>query len=108
MVEVLDRLGRRIRDCRIQKRMTQQELAEQANLSLPYINFIENGHRNVSLPTLLKLLEVLGVSLSDFFLPFSVTQKTDITELILEIQRNERQEELTEHLLEIVKMINPK
>ena len=88
--------------------MTQQELAEQANLSLPYINFIENGRRNVSLHTLLKLLEVLGVSLSDFFLPFSVTQNTDITELILEIQRNERQEELTEHLLGIVKMINPK
>ncbi|MCK3943253.1 helix-turn-helix transcriptional regulator [Streptococcus suis] len=108
MVNVLNNLGRRIRDCRIQRRMTQQELAELANLSLPYINFIENGHRTVSLPTLIKLLEVLEISLSDFFLPFSNTSNPNLSELILEIQSNDQHEEITKNFLAIVKMLNNK
>ena len=62
---VLDELGNRIRELRIGKDMTQQELAEKSELSLPFINLIENNKRNVSLETLVKLLKVLEVSLSD-------------------------------------------
>lgn len=106
MAYILENIGARIRDYRTKKRMTQQELAEHCDLSLPYINFIENGHRTVSLPTLIKILEVLDVSLSDFFLPFSSTTNADIANLLMEIQKNDQTDELAKHLLEIVKIAN--
>ena len=106
MAYILENIGARIRDYRIKKRMTQQELAERCDLSLPYVNFIENGHRTVSLPTLIKILEVLDVSLSDFFLPFSPTKNKDIANLLMEIQKNDQTDELAKHLLEIVKIAN--
>ncbi|KAF1296054.1 hypothetical protein BAU15_12290 [Enterococcus sp. JM4C] len=69
--DVLKQLGKNIHELREKKGITQQELAEQSNLSLPFISLIENSKRNVSLETLLKLLAALDVSLSEFFLPYS-------------------------------------
>lgn len=47
--------------------LTQQELAERCELSLPLINMIDNNKRNVSLETLVKLLSALNISLSEYF-----------------------------------------
>lgn len=74
--DILSNLGSEVRKLRVAKKMTQQELAEVCNLSLPFINLIENNKRNVSLETLVKLLSALEVSLSDFFLPFSQTDES--------------------------------
>lgn len=69
--DILNNLGSHIRNLRIARGMTQQELAEKSELSLPFINLIENNKRNISLESLLKILSALNISLSDFFLPFS-------------------------------------
>lgn len=89
--DILSTLGSKVRELRITKKMTQQELAEQCDLSLPFINLIENNKRNVSLETLVKLLSALEVSLSDFFLPFS--QDDDTLQILLSlIQKNPEKE----------------
>ncbi|MEK4150666.1 helix-turn-helix domain-containing protein [Carnobacterium sp. FSL E2-0243] len=83
--DILSNLGSEVRKLRVEKRMTQQELAEKCELSLPFINLIENNKRNVSLETLVKLLSALEVSLSDFFLPFSqVVESLAVVLLLLQ------------------------
>lgn len=52
-------IGQRIKKLRISKKMTQDKLAEQANLSTPHMSHIETGSTKVSLPTLVRLANVL-------------------------------------------------
>ena len=49
MDDILENISNQIRDLRASKKITQQELAERTNLSVPYISQIENNHRNISL-----------------------------------------------------------
>ena len=85
MENILQNINNQIRDLRIAKKITQQELAERTNLSVPYISQIENNHRNISLETFVKIVDALEVSLSDFFLPYSVPQDIEMMELLLKI-----------------------
>lgn len=58
-------IGSRIRDIRIQKGMSQAELAEKAKLSLPVISSLENAHSKIWLVTFAKIAEALEVSPND-------------------------------------------
>ncbi len=56
-------LGSAIRRKRIQLGLTQQQLADMAVLSRQTLNGIEHGHVNVTVDTLGRLLDVLGLTL---------------------------------------------
>ncbi|MCZ7171400.1 helix-turn-helix domain-containing protein, partial [Salmonella enterica] len=56
-------LGNAIRRKRIQLGLTQQQLADMAVLSRQTLNGIEHGHVNVTVDTLGRLLDVLGLTL---------------------------------------------
>jgi len=56
--EILVELGRRIKDYRINKRFTQQEVADRAGVSLFTITQVEKG-KSVSTTTLIAVLRVL-------------------------------------------------
>lgn len=105
MENILQNINNQIRDLRIAKKITQQELAERTNLSVPYISQIENSHRNIYLETFLSIVQALEISLSDFFLPYSTTQDTELTELFLKIQRQPQQKEIVSKLLELLELI---
>jgi DNA-binding XRE family transcriptional regulator len=47
------------------RKMTQTQLAQAVEVTQPYINQIENGHRQASVPTLAKLARHLGVRIDD-------------------------------------------
>lgn len=49
------KIGELVREYRLSKKLTQQELAEKSDLSLPFINLIENNRRNLSVDALLKI-----------------------------------------------------
>lgn len=72
-------LGRRIRAYRQQKDMTQQLLAEKAYLVPSNISHIERAKTKVSLPTLVRIANVLGVSV-DQLLGDSLHQGVDIAD----------------------------
>ena len=55
-------IGERIRDARLAKKMSQQELAVKANISLPHISDIERGKQAMKLATFVKIIEALQVS----------------------------------------------
>lgn len=55
-------LGKRIRQQRKLLRMTQEQLAEQAGISLSFLGHIERGTRKASLDTLVRICNALQVS----------------------------------------------
>ncbi len=55
-------IGERIRDARMFKKMSQQELATKANISLPHISDIEHGKQSMKLITFVRIIEALQVS----------------------------------------------
>lgn len=92
--DVLDNIGVSIRELRKAKGMTQQKLADKADLSLPFINLIENNQRKVSLESLLKILEVLEISMSEFFLPYSQgSDDEELSELLVLLQKSPHKDE---------------
>ena len=60
-------LGKRIRTERIDKKMTQEELAERAGLHPTYIGQVERGEKSLTITSLEKIAEGLGISFSDLF-----------------------------------------
>jgi len=58
------RFGKRIRELRLSKGMSQEKLAELADLDRTYITGIENGKRNISITVMEKLSIALEVNLS--------------------------------------------
>lgn len=90
--QILREFGFKIREIRIMQNMTQQELADRCDLSLPFINLIENNKRMVSLETLIKILSALNISLSDFFKEYSIDNEA-LSSLIQLLQSSENQEE---------------
>ena len=64
---VHSRIGEKIRDLRNRNGLTQQELADRAELTKGYISQLERGQVAPSVVTLLDLIECLGTTPSEFF-----------------------------------------
>ena len=58
--------GARIRELRIAKNFTQDDLAEHVNVSHGYISFIESGKRGCSVDVLIALSNLFGVFIDAF------------------------------------------
>ena len=98
------KIGELVREYRLSKKLTQQELAEKSDLSLPFINLIENNRRNLSVDTLLKILSAMDIDPSDFFRPLSETSDDDLQLLIEKIQLNKNRTEIIDLFLNILKL----
>jgi transcriptional regulator with XRE-family HTH domain len=65
--EVLLRLGERVKEIRMQKGLTQTELANKIGKDHPSINKLENGKVNPSYYFLYEVANGLGVDVKEFF-----------------------------------------
>ena len=61
---LLKKFGERVQSLRNQAGISQEELAELAEMHRTYISGIERGERNVSLINIMRLASALGVSIS--------------------------------------------
>jgi len=61
--EFLTRLGERIKEFRRARDMSQEALAEAADLVQHYVSQVEQGERNISITTCRALAKALGVTL---------------------------------------------
>lgn len=59
--------GRRMRELRKERGLSQEELAHRAGLHYTYIGGIERGERNPALVNISRIAAALGMSLADFF-----------------------------------------
>lgn len=98
------KIGELVREYRLSKKLTQQELAEKSDLSLPFINLIENNRRNLSVDTLLKILSAMDIDPSDFFRPLSETSDSNLQLLIEKIQLNKNRTEIIDLFLNILNL----
>ena len=98
------KIGELVREYRLSKKLTQQELAEKSDLSLPFINLIENNRRNLSVDTLLKILSAMDINPSDFFRPLSETSDNNLQLLIEKIQLNKNRTEIIDLFLNILNL----
>lgn len=57
-------VGRNVRRIRLQRGMTQEQLAFEAEIDLTYVGGIERGKRNPSLMVMARISEALSIQLS--------------------------------------------
>ena len=60
-------VGKRIKELRHKLGLSQEELADKAEIHRTYIASLEMGKRNISIVTLEKIVIALEVSMSEFF-----------------------------------------
>lgn len=65
--EAIVEIGQRIKQLRVMKGLTQEELADRAELSKGFISQVERDLTSPSIATLMDILQCLGVSVSEFF-----------------------------------------
>ncbi|MCL2719405.1 MAG: cupin domain-containing protein [Lachnospiraceae bacterium] len=60
-------IGSKLKELRMQKGLTQEELADRSELSKGFISLLERNLTSPSITTLVDLLQCLGTDLKDFF-----------------------------------------
>jgi transcriptional regulator with XRE-family HTH domain len=64
---IKQKIGDRIKEVRVEKKLSQEAVAYNSGIERSFMTHIENGRRNVSVETLEKVLTGLEISFSDFF-----------------------------------------
>lgn len=106
MSKITKILGKRIRNYRTARGLSQEGLAELCGCHPTYVGQIERGEKNATIESIEKLSVALGVSLSRLFENLGTQDQdesnisTDCYELLLQKTREE-QEQLYRVLLEI-------
>ena len=63
-------IGKRVRALRLEKGISQEELAARAQLHRNYVGSVERGERDIGVVATSRVARALGLSLSEFFAPF--------------------------------------
>lgn len=66
-MEIKSKVGKRIKEIRKKKSISQKDLSFSADLDRSYIASVENGQRNISIVNLEKIANALDVTLSELF-----------------------------------------
>lgn len=75
-------IGRRVKESRIQKHMSQADLAERIDMSVTYISHIETAKKQASLESLVRIANVLGVTVDNLL---NGNQANDLAEYKTEL-----------------------
>ncbi len=65
--ELMGKLGIKVRQKREESSISQEKLAELAQIHRTYISTIERGQQNISLTILIRLADALSISLEELF-----------------------------------------
>lgn len=75
-VDILKQFGKQVRDLRKAQGLSQEELAEKADLHYTYIGGVERGERNLSLKSIERIASALKIDIRELFMPHP-PQKAD-------------------------------
>jgi transcriptional regulator with XRE-family HTH domain len=67
MSSIIDNFGRRVRELRLARGLSQEELAFRAGVHRTYLGSIERGERNPALKNIAAIAAALDVSLAELF-----------------------------------------
>ncbi|MCM1265397.1 MAG: helix-turn-helix domain-containing protein [Candidatus Gastranaerophilales bacterium] len=71
-------IGKIIQKLRIERKITQEFLAEQIGISKNYLSKVERGLSKLNVEAFLKMAQILDFEISDFNIKTGKTMKTDI------------------------------
>lgn len=66
--KILVKFGQRVRALRLKQNISQEKLAEKANVHRTYIGMIERAEKNITLINIEKIAKALEVSIYDLFI----------------------------------------
>jgi transcriptional regulator with XRE-family HTH domain len=69
-MDIKSNIGQRIRELRLIKGISQEQLALRAELDRTYMTSVENGKRNISIQNIEKIIKALETTFEDFFKGF--------------------------------------
>ncbi|MGY4556835.1 transcriptional regulator [Bacillus thuringiensis] len=69
-MEIIKKLGERIRFLRKEQKLSQERLGELSNIHTNHIGAIERGEKNVTIESLAKITKGLGITLEELFRDF--------------------------------------
>lgn len=83
--ETLEYVTRKIKKIRLEKNISQTELAAAAEMSQPFLANVENGKKEPSTMTLIRIANALNISPREFFPESETDEKNKIKEEIIEL-----------------------
>ena len=66
---VSDHFGRRVAECREERGLTQQQLAEELGAAVKWVQEVEGGRQNVTLSSITRIANTVGVEVRVLFDP---------------------------------------
>lgn len=60
-------IGKRVKSLRTERSLSQDELSRTINLDRTYLSRVEAGKQNMTVETLFRICDGLGVTISEFF-----------------------------------------
>lgn len=91
----LKQIGKRIREKRIEKSWSQEELAERLNLSSIYIGMIERGEKTPKLETFIRIVNCLDISPNEILMDVTnkgyLVRMSKYAEEIEKLKKDDRQ-----------------
>ena len=88
-------IGKRIQKKRQERSITQEKLAEAAELSVPYVSHIERGNKKASISTFIRLASALGITVDTLLLGWQPAEAAaidpDVKALLEDCSPRERQ-----------------
>jgi transcriptional regulator with XRE-family HTH domain len=88
---VFETVGERIRALRKAAGLSQERLAERAGLHYTYIGAVERAERNVTLDTLVRIANGLGVAVGDFFPSTNATRSAQVARILAGLELSDDQ-----------------
>ena len=86
--------GKILRAFRKKNKLTQEELAERLGISLKYISRIENGNNGVKTETLIKYMNILGITPNTIYASFitnkEAAKNVEISEKIVNLSNDKK------------------
>jgi transcriptional regulator with XRE-family HTH domain len=66
-MDIKQKVGLRIKELRQQLQLSQEAVANRAEIERTFMTHVENGRRNVSIETLEKIIRALDVTVPEFY-----------------------------------------
>jgi len=66
-MDICEVVGKRLRELRKLKGLSQEKMAEQAGINAKYYSEIERGKRNITLKVMEKIADNLGITIAELF-----------------------------------------
>ena len=107
--EIDEKFGKVLREFRIKKGLTQEQLSEKLGISLKYISRIENGNNGIKTQTLIKYINILGFSpniiYKDFIENEDLKNDIELTEMICSLPKGKK--EFLKNILPFIENFDP-